>query len=343
MSGSAPPLPAQARILIVRLGSMGDIVHALPAVHALRTAYPQARMDWLVEGKWRALVHANPDVNRVIELDRSSLGGILRVVQQLRASHYDCALDFQGLYKSAVMAFFAGARRRIGFSAAAAREAGAAAFYSHRVHPAGVHVVEQNLEIAAQAGPTPLPVSFPELRIPAEAEAQVRRMLGDAGLDRFYLISPGGGWRSKCWPPEHYGHVHRKLAEKHGLRGVVSYGPGEKALAESVRIVAHEPPPLTLDLNLEQLMAAVKRAALVVAADTGPLHLAGALGTPAVALFGPTDPARNGPRGSRTVVVRNAAAAQTTYKRGENFSPAMLSIQVEQVLSAIESLLELRA
>lgn len=343
MAGGAHSLPANARVLIVRLGSMGDILHAMPAVSAVRAAYPQARIDWVVETKWRPLVEADPAVSHVIALDRSSISGIARVVRQLRRNRYDCALDFQGLYKSAGLMWFSGAKRRIGLSPAAAREAGAALFYSTKVTPAATHVLEQNLEIAAQVGAVPAPWTFPLLRISPQADAQVQASLSAGALEKFFLISPGGGWRSKCWPSEQFGHLHRKLAEKHGLRAVVSYGPGEKALAESVRMVANEPPPVVLGLNLPQLMAATKRAIFVVAADTGPLHLACALGTPAVGLFGPTDPARNGPIGSRNVVVSNAWAGETTYKRGGDFAPSMRSLRVEQVMAAIESLLELPA
>lgn len=341
MPADAHSLPASARILMVRLGSMGDIVHAMPAVAALRATYPQSQIDWVVETKWRPLVESHPGVNNAIELDRSSFGEILRVVRQLRANRYDCAVDFQGLYKSAAMTYFSGAKRRIGLAAEAAREGGAAYFYSDKVKPLAAHVVEQNLELAARAGATRAGTAFPPLRIPPEADAYVQKALDAAQLSKFYVISPGGGWRSKCWPAEQYGHLHRRLAEKHGLRAIVSYGPGEKALAESVRMVANDPPPAILAMNLPQLMAALKRASFVIGADTGPVYLAAALGTPVIGLYGPTDPARNGPMGSRSVVVRNATAADTTYKRGDDFSPAMLSIKVEQAIAAVEQLREL--
>lgn len=332
-----PPASDTSRILIVRLGSMGDIVHALPAVRALRSAHPQAQIDWLVESKWRALIAAVPEVNHVLELDRSSFGEVVRCIRNLRSRRYDCVVDFQGLYKSAVISFFSGAPRRIGLAAEAAREGGAALFYSEKVRPATVHVVEHNLELAVRAGAQQTSLIFPKLVIPADATAYVERAIAESGLDRFYLISPGGGWRSKCWPAEQYGHLHRRLAERHHLRAIVSYGPGEKALAEAVRMVAGDPPPLVLALNIPQLMAVLRRTQFAVAGDSGPLHLAAALGTPVVGLYGPTDPARNGPLGSRSVIVRNAT--ETTYKRDDEISPAMRSIRVEQVMAAVEQLL----
>ena len=335
----AAATPSPARILIVRLGSMGDIVHAMPAVHALRAAHPAARMDWLVEAKWQALVASVSGLSNVIAFDRASLKQILATIRSLRGNAYDFVIDLQGLYKSALVSFFSRARHRVGLAAQAAREPGAAAFYSERVLPTRAHVIEQNLELAAKAGAQTEGVAFPALCVPDSANAYISRVLEENTVDSFYVLSPGGGWRSKCWPAEQYGQLHRILAEKYGLRALVSFGPGEENLAESVRAAAGEPAPILVPMNLHQLMAALRRAKFVVAADTGPLHLAAGLGTPVVGLFGPTDPGRNGPRGSRSIVIRNAGH-ETTYKRGDDFSPAMRSIRVEQVLEACGQLLE---
>lgn len=327
---------AEPRVLIVRLGSMGDIVHALPALAALRSAHPKAQMDWVVEEKWAALLEGCPDVSSVIQLERSSIGALVRLVRELRARRYDMAVDFQGLYKSAGLAYFSSANRRIGFAASHAREGGAARLYTERVAPAGEHVVEMNLSLTRAAGAAAGgPVRFP-VKTSDSAEKFVDRQLEERKLGDYYVISPGGGWRSKCWPAEQYGHLHRKLAERYGWRGVVSYGPGERALAEAARLVAGEPEPFVLGTDVAQLKALLRRAKFVVAADTGPLHLAAALGTPVVGLYGPTDPKRNGPYGQLEHVVRNAGDRDTTYKRGADFSPLMKSIRVEQVIAAIE-------
>jgi len=257
-------------------------------------------------------------------------------VRELRARRYDVAMDFQGLYKSALFAYLSGAKRRVGFAASHARESGAARFYTERVQPTGVHVVEMNLALARVAGASAAtPVRFP-LKTSEAAEKFVDCQLEERKLTDFYVISPGGGWRSKCWPAEQYGHLHRKLAERYGWRGIVSYGPSERALAEAARLVAGEPEPFVLGTDVAQLKALLRRAKFVIAADTGPLHLAAALGTPVVGLYGPTDPARNGPYGQLEHVVRNADARDTSYKRGADYSPLMKSIRVEQVIAAIE-------
>lgn len=325
---------ADLRLLVVRLGSMGDIVHALPAVAALRAAHPTAQLDWVVERKWLDLLAGCPAISQVIPQDRG-LRASLRLVRELRARRYDVAVDFQGLYKSAALAFFSGARGRLGFAATHAREGGAANFYTQRVTPAGAHVVDMNLSLARAAGAAESPAQFP-LHIKGDADVWLDRQLAARRLADFYVLCPGGGWRSKCWPAEQYGHLHRRLAERHGWRGVVTYGPGERALAEAARLVAGEPEPFVLGTDVAQLMALLRRAKFVVAADTGPLHLAAALGTPVVGLFGPTDPQRNGPYGQLDSMVRNARPDQTTYQRGRDYSPLMQSIRVDQVIEAIE-------
>ena len=157
-------------------------------------------------------------------------------------------------------------------------------------------------------------------------------------LTDFYVLNPGGGWLSKCWPAERYGELHRTLAARYGWRGVVTFGPGEEDLAREVVQAAGDPGPVPILLGLGPLMALMRRARFVVSADTGPLHLAAALDTPVVGLFGPTDPARNGPYSldpSRHIVLRNPQNCETTYRRGKTYSPAMLSLGVPQVAGAI--------
>ncbi len=322
--------------LVVRLGSLGDIVHAMPAVAALRDSFPDARIDWLVEGKWSALVRANPEINSVMELDLSSLSALGRSIWGLRVRRYACAFDFQGLYKSAVLAFLSGAPRRIGFSRSRAREGGAACLYTDRVEPPrDRHIIEQNLALVEQVGARPSALRFP-LGANDQSARTVEACVHASGLSEFVVVSPGGGWRSKCWPPECYGQLCRELERQHGWRAVVNHGPEEREVAEAVRRAAAPAMPVLLSTDLPELIALLRRARFVVAGDSGPLHLAVALGTPVIGLYGPTDPQRNGPYGQPQAVVRNARPQETSYKRGKAYSAAMLSITVEQVISAIE-------
>jgi lipopolysaccharide heptosyltransferase I len=330
---------ADERFLVVRVGSLGDIVHALPAVAALRESFPQARIEWLVERQWRKLLDGNPDLNEVIALDRRSWSGALACVRRLRVGRYTCALDFQGLYKSALLAFFSGAPERFGFDRRYAREKGAPFLYTRQVVPAGAHVIEHNLSLVEAAGARRTAIRFP-LPVSAEADAFLDHELTARGLRDFFVLSPGGGWGSKRWPAERFGELHRELARRTGWRGVVSFSPGEAPLAERVRAAAGAPEPVLLTMNLTQLMAALRRAKVVVAGDTGPLHLASALGARVVGLYGPTDPARNGPYSPHDIVVRNAKPDETTYKRGSAPAASMMSISVVEVLEAVERRLQ---
>jgi ADP-heptose:LPS heptosyltransferase len=228
----------------------------------------------------------------------------------------------------------------VGFHSAAAREGGASLFYNRRVSPPHAHRIEKNLALAAAIGAPP---AFPDaaparrfpLRISPDADASVAQTLRSQGVASYFMLSPGGGWLSKCWPAERFGELHRRLAARLGWRGMVSYGPGERPLAEAVLASAGSPAPLLLELDLPQLMAALRGARFFVGGDTGPLHLSVALGTPVVGLYGPTDPVQTGPYSREDVVVRNARPEETTYNRGSSYAPSMLAISVEQVEEAV--------
>jgi lipopolysaccharide heptosyltransferase I len=329
------PEQAAERFVILKLGSLGDIVHTLPAVAALRDSFPDARMDWVADRRWLDLVQCVPLLDEVIALDRGSWSSLRQVIRRLREAPHACAIDFQGLYKSAILGFLSGVERRIGFGAGFAREPASAVFYTERVRPAGRHIVEQNLALAHAAGARETSCRFP-LRVPAEAEIEVQRRLAHVGADRYFVLSPGGGWRSKCWPPERYGELCRQLTARYGWRGVLNFAPEERELGEAVQQGASSAEPVLLSTSVPELMALLRQAQLMVAGDSGPLHLAVALGAPVVGLYGPTDPARNGPFSPADVVVRNAVGEKTTHRRGRSYSRSMLSISVEQVLAAVE-------
>jgi len=334
------------RILLVRLGSLGDVIHALPAASALRDAFPEARIDWLIEPKWRRLLEGNSDLTEIIPLEKKTAAGLISTIRKLRAARYTCAIDFQGLYKSALPAFASGAPRRIGFPSTYAREGFASMFYTDKINPRGAHKVDHNLTLAAAAGARTSTPRFPLTPHP-EDEKQVTQELARHNLADFFVLNPGGGWRSKCWPPERYGELHHRLAAQHGWRGIITFGPGEERLAQELVSAAGNPAPLALPLGLGPLMALLRRAKFVVSADTGPLHLASALGAPVVGLYGPTDPARNGPYGgegqNKSIVIRNPSKSETTYRRGASYSAPMLSISVDQVEDAVARLLNAKS
>ncbi|HWF14194.1 MAG TPA: glycosyltransferase family 9 protein [Candidatus Acidoferrales bacterium] len=332
------------RFLVVRLTALGDILHTVPAVAALRAAHKNAKIDWVVERKWAPVLEGSPAINEVIPFDRRSTWGALECVARLRENRYSCAIDFQGLYKSSILASLSGASCRIGFERAWAREEGAAMLYTERVSPVGRHVAELNYSLAQRAGAShPQTPEYP-LRVPAGGAASVRARLHDLGITGDYVVvGPGGSWRAKCWPSERYGEFCRELERKFGMRVVVIHGPGEKQIAEEVLRAAAPAQPTLISTTIEELMGLLAHARCLIAADSGPLHLAAALGTPVVGLYGPTDPARNGPFVSNVVIVHKARLEEISYKRRVEYSPAMLRITTEDVMAATESLLKVPA
>ncbi|HEU5410628.1 MAG TPA: glycosyltransferase family 9 protein [Candidatus Acidoferrales bacterium] len=325
---------AEKRFLVLRMSALGDIIHTLPAVHSLREAFPSAQIDWLVDEKWAPILAGNPDISNIIAMNRGSWRKVMSAVGWLRRARYDVAIDFQSLYRSAIMGWLSGARERIGFDAQYSRERGAARFYTRHVQPKRAHKIEHNLELVESLGARTANIAFP-LADDAQAAAEVKRILCESGAHEYFVLSPGGGWVSKCWPAERYGELARTLAERYGWTSIVSFGPGEEGLAETVRRSAGSPEPLVQRFSLKQLVPLLRGAKFAVAGDTGPLHLASALGTAVIGLYGPTDPSRNGPYSAGGVVVRKTGY-ETTYKRGKAFSEAMLAISVDDVLATIE-------
>jgi lipopolysaccharide heptosyltransferase I len=333
---------SEQKFLVVRLSSLGDLVHTIPAVAALRATFPSAQIDWVVDRRWSPLIELVTCINETIPLDRSPRD-ILALIARLRRTHYTCALDLQGRYRSAVLSWLSGAPRRIGRAAKSTREPGAALFYTDRVAPTGRHIVDMTVDLAVRAGAKPpAEPQFP-LRVPPEALQRVRERLSREGVGGAYIvISPGGGWKSKCWPSERFGALAAAIECTHGLRAVVNIAPGEEEMAAEIIDAAAPANPVALSFDIHELVALLSEARLVVAADTGPLHLAAALGTHVVGLFGSTDPARNGPLPRGVVVQAVSDPSQLPdyvrgdYIRQDSYSPAMLALSVQRVLAAVE-------
>jgi heptosyltransferase-1 len=304
-------------ILVVRLGAMGDIIHTLPAVAALKEGHSHSRLTWVVEPQWAPLLEGNAFVDRVVVFRREQFFESLR---QLRGERYDFAVDFQGLVKSAVVARLAGPSRIFGFAAGIARERAAAMFYSNRVNTRAVHMVDMRLDLAAAAGAGKTTPLFP--LPPGRAEGELPR-------GEFVLASPLAGWQSKQWPSEHYRELALRLRD-FGIPLVLNGPPSARAeLSQVAGALAH-------CSGIAGLVDATRRAAAVIGVDSGPLHLAAALNKPGVAIYGPTDPALNGPFGDSLQLLR-APDAVTTYKRGAAPDPSMWKIQPALVFDALKA------
>ena len=349
-------MQSKFRLLVVRLGAMGDILHALPAVTALRQAHPGWVIDWVVEPAWRALLSANcgsgiaarnpaqPLVDTVHlaptkawrrdPLSRKTASEIKGLRRNLKSGCYDAVLDLQGAVRSAVVGRLTGCHRRIGESEP--RETVARWLFTERISTRGAHVIEQDVELASAVAGDVLAAAKPLLPVDPDAKAWCDALLRGDARQPAVLLNPGAGWGAKRWPIERYAAVASALGAQ-GFRVLVNAGPGEEPLAEGIRSQsAGVASPVTC--SLAELIALTRRVALVVAGDTGPLHLACALGRPVVGIYGPTDPTRNGPFGSRSRVLRSPESRRD-HTRHEAPEAGLLTISPQDVLEAANELL----
>lgn len=305
------------RILVVRMGAMGDIICALPAVVSLRRSFPDAVITWAVEERWAPLLEGNSAVDALEFVNRRSLTAIRQLRRNLRAAGIDLAVDFQGLIKSAIVCSFARPERIIGLHRSAARESLASLFYSRTVQPQSAHIVDRNLELAAAAGATSNGIAFP--LPPGRPE-------GNLPDGPFVLACPLAGWAAKQWPLEYYSELGALLKR----RGI--------SLVLNDRSPVHVENTVPHTSSIPGLIDATRRATAIVGIDSGPMHLAAALGKRGVAILGPSDPARHGPYGGSMRVIRNPGAT-TSYKRRPVIDPAMRAVTPAEVYAALESCL----
>jgi heptosyltransferase I len=335
-----------SRVLIVRLGALGDIVHAIPVAAAIRRVWSSARIDWLVSAKQREILDLVPVIDRrLVTNDRGDANGgasLLTAVRELRRSRYDIAIDLQGLIKSALLARASGAPRIVGFASRYARERLTRFFYTDAHDPGrgGIyhpretrHVVAINLGILQVLGIDAGPPEFPIDRVDS---AVARKAIAEAG-SHYVLLNPGAGWPNKQWPPQRFGAVAAQLCARHGLKSVVVWGPGEVALAREAVAASSGAATLAEPSSIADVVALVRGATVMVSGDTGPTHIAAAVGTPIVGLYGPTRAARNGPLDPQDVVVSREEICRCHHlRRCKLDRMCLLDIEVAEVVSAIE-------
>jgi heptosyltransferase I len=344
------------KLLIVRLSAMGDVIHTLPAVQALRQTFPEALIGWLIEERWAELLCASgssrrgprsalrPLVDEVHAVSLktwrkspfsiSTLQRAATIWNDVREAHYDLAVDLQGAIRAAALARLAGAR--VVYGAAEPRESPASLWYTRKVVAQGRHVIEQNLSVVEGLVGHPVKLSQVELPHDPQAEARISQRLALHGISEFALLNPGAGLGAKRWPVERYGEVARKLGDQ-GLQSILNYGPGEEELVRAAE-AASGGTARAMSCSVTELIALTRRAQLFVGGDTGPLHLAAVLRVPVVAIFGPTDPARNGPYGTRSVVLRSPES-RTTHARRAAPDDGLLAIDSDTVVAAARQLL----
>ncbi len=368
MTGASPEVsgsPVIRSLLVVRLSAMGDIIHTLPAVAALRQAFPHVTLGWLIEERWAELLctlryprsgRRSPERPLVDRVHTVNMGQSRRSpisfntwqqmavgLSELRGVEYDAVVDFQGAVRSALLARWSGAP--VLYGDVQPRENAASMFYTRPIETRGEHVVEQALELARaviQRPPTSQaststqnarPDTNVDFPVDSDAEKKISSLTVDA---EFAILNPGAGWGAKQWPVERYGAVAKNLSQD-GIRPIVNYGPGEEELASAVE-TASGGAAQKISCSIAELISLTRRATLFIGGDTGPMHLAAALKIPVVAIFGPTNPARNGPFGTRSIVLRSASS-MTDHSRHPEPEQGLLEITPEEVVAAARKLL----
>jgi heptosyltransferase I len=335
---------ASPKILIIRLSSLGDILHTLPAFADLRASFPEAQIDWLVARRFKFLLSTVAGIDSLHELDthellrlppnRSAWRRHRDLIRELRIQRYDYSLDFQGLLKTAFLGFLSGSKARLGFSKALVREVPAHWFYHRTLDKPSkeVHVLELNRRLSSLAG-AHAASSRCDFIVPEADLICVDSLLRQNQLKDFIIINPGGGWPTKRWSPERYGMLAKRVREELGFSVVVTTGPGEEALyqaiAEKCESALHFPVPFL------QLIPLLKKARLFIGGDTGPFHLACAVNTAVVGIFGPTSPVRNGPwQDGEETVIHNLPCGDC-YGRTCSVDNTCMDIAVDEVFAAV--------
>lgn len=335
------------RILLVRTSSLGDVVHALPVLAALRRARPEAEIGWVVESAFAALLERHRDIDRVLQVrtrawrrepaSGTTLAGVRRAATELSGFGADVTLELMGNHKGGVLAWLSRAPVRIGARRSDRREPSSRIWINRPVVVQGRHAVDRNLSLLAGLGIEPGPADFAADRLVSSTPVELQRASGidDTG---FALIHPGAGWGNKRWPPERWGRLAAALRSR-GVRVRVGYGPGEAGLAGAVALASGgTAEPVDLD-SLPLLIATLRRAAVVLAGDTGPLHLAHALGVPVVAVLGPTDPERHGPYGAPEQAVHRRLPCSFCYRRFDETKACLWEVTPEMVLERVTAVI----
>ncbi len=330
----APP----ARILIIKPSAIGDVVHALPVLYLLRKRWPAAQISWLITPACASLLQGHPMIDELILFDRKRYGkfwhspaalmAMMRFFIGLRRRRFDLVIDLQGLLRSGLLCWLTRANRRIGL--ASARE-GATAFYTHQVRCdwGNEHAVTRYLRIAAALGCNSADIHFP---LPIdESDARHIDSLIPPGT-RYAVMLPGANWLTKRWPAEYFARLVQPLREQLGIECVVAGAAADSALAQQINARYD----LTGKTTLRQMVPLIKNAAVVIANDTGPMHIAAALGVPLATPYGPTSPTRTGPFSREKSVIRVLMPCMPCYSRTCSHNSCMKWLEPEQVMKVVE-------
>jgi heptosyltransferase-1 len=327
--------------LIVRLGSLGDVVHGIPVAASLRNEFPMSRIDWMVDPRYVELLNLVIGIDRRIGMDPRTIKHgkgrqrFRETLRGLRENQYDAAIDLQGLLKSAMLARSVRARRTIGFPRKHLREPLARLFYTDAPDPGdATHVIYKNLALLAPLQVTDRRVRFP-IEIPHTSTSV--QIVDRFERREFVIINPGAAWPNKRWPPARFGAVAADIARQFGWRSLVLWGPGEQEIAHEVVAESGGAAEISPPTTITDLVGIARNARLMISGDTGPLHIAAAVNTPIVALYGPTRPERNGPWGLSDVAISRVQQCSCVYERKCTKTERCIDdISVAEVMSSVQ-------
>ena len=337
-------LTSPKNILLIKPSSLGDIIHALPTLAVLRKSFPHAKISWLVKKEWASILFNHPLIDEVIEVE-FKISKILAAIKALRARHFDLVLDLQGLFRSGGLSWLSGATTRIGFEDA--RE-GSTIFYTTRVLAPmrGMHAVDRCLRLVGALGVPHCPPEFPLPNSPDEHD-RVHTLLARVGLDdRLPIvgIAPSARWRTKRWAPQSYAAVADQLQQSGHGQVVFIGGSQEREEIAHVRRTMHtESADVTGQTMLNELPSILRKLDLLITNDSGPMHVAAAVGTPVVAIFGPTSDACTGPYGDGHTVLRSSVPCRPCFRRqchNPNINECLTTITVDEVIQASRLILQ---
>ncbi len=335
------------KILVVKLSSLGDVVHTLPALASLRGGHPDAEIDWLVEEESKTILEGNPLISHVVAIRKRGFrrepGTMWDIARWLRARRYDMVLDFQGLMKSGIWLAISRGRRRIGFDKG--REL-SHLFLNEKLPPYNRdrHAVDRYLDLARYAGGVGGAVKFPIFFNYREQET-VFKLLADGGIGRddgFVVVAPMARWETKLWGAERFGEAARKVVEGLGMKVVVVGGPNDRGYGEAIASHGDDIINLAGLTTIKELAFLMKWARIVISVDSGPLHIAAAVSVPVVAIFGPTAPWRTGPYCENKIILTGGTECVPCFSRRcrKKDLECMAAVTVEQVTDGVATLLK---
>ncbi len=345
------------RILIVKLSSIGDVVHALPVLRTIRHNLPDAYIAWVIEDRAKEILDGNKDIDRVIivntkkwrkRLDGPAFREIFSIIKTLREDRFDTAIDLQGLIKSGVISILSGAKTVIGFDLKSCRESLNILFTNKKISPGNkdVHIVDKNLSLLKPFGFKEIKREFFLSHSPKDDEyiddffakiklRPIRRMGAPKPL---IAINPAAGWKTKEWGIKNYAELCGRIVKEINADVILTWGPGEEAMVNGITASMPFSPLVAPPTSIKQLIALLRRCRLFIGGDTGPLHIAAALKIPTVAIYGPSNPSRNGPYGDGHIILHKEIECSGCYKRNCDILKCMKMISVEEVFKGVKEL-----